>query len=61
MQEQFAFCFNTVLSELAAFYPNVRDQIVSAQLEVLACCTNTIVDLCEMQQPLLPAKGIFNS
>uniref|UniRef100_F1KPV3 1-phosphatidylinositol 4-kinase n=1 Tax=Ascaris suum TaxID=6253 RepID=F1KPV3_ASCSU len=56
VQEQFAFCFNTVLSELAAFYPNVRDQIVSAQLEVLACCTNTIVDLCEMQQPLLPAK-----
>ncbi|VDM30244.1 unnamed protein product [Toxocara canis] len=58
VQEQFAFCFNTVLSELAARYADVRDQIVSTQLEVLACCTNTVVDLCEMEQPLLSAKGM---
>lgn len=57
VQEQFAFVFNTVLSEMAAQYPSVRDQIVSTQLEVLACCTNTIVDLCETRQPIVQGKA----
>ncbi|MFH4985019.1 hypothetical protein AB6A40_011728 [Gnathostoma spinigerum] len=52
LQEQFAFCFNTILSDLAAQYPSVRDQIVSAQLEVLACCTETIISKYEKLHPI---------
>ncbi|KIH59180.1 hypothetical protein ANCDUO_10602 [Ancylostoma duodenale] len=32
IQEQFAFCFNTVLSDLAAHLPEYRDVIVNAQV-----------------------------
>lgn len=33
--EQFMFCFNTVLSDIAVHFPHTRDDIVNAQLEVL--------------------------
>ena len=32
IQEQFSFCFNTVLSDIAARFPQQRDRIVSAQV-----------------------------
>ncbi|EPB67424.1 hypothetical protein ANCCEY_13485 [Ancylostoma ceylanicum] len=37
IQEQFAFCFNTVLSDLAALLPEYRDVIVNAQIFECFC------------------------
>ena len=44
IQEQFAFCFNTSLSDLAAQLPAHRDTIVKAQIDALACSTSVLVD-----------------
>uniref|UniRef100_A0A158Q770 1-phosphatidylinositol 4-kinase n=1 Tax=Elaeophora elaphi TaxID=1147741 RepID=A0A158Q770_9BILA len=56
VQEQFAMCFNTVLSELAANYPEVRDIIVSAQIELLVVTSDIIVDICDQVQPQFQTK-----
>ncbi|KJH43219.1 MIT domain protein [Dictyocaulus viviparus] len=45
IQEQFAFCFNTVLSDLAAHLPEYRNVIVSAQIDALACAVTSIVEI----------------
>ncbi len=37
--EQFAFCFNTVLSDLAARFTRVRDEVVSAQIGMIKALT----------------------
>ncbi|VDM61613.1 unnamed protein product [Angiostrongylus costaricensis] len=50
VQEQFAFCFNTVLSDLAAHLPDYRDAIVSAQIDALACAVASIVEILEDQE-----------
>lgn len=48
IQEQFSFCFNTVLSDIAARFPQQRDRIVSAQvgrqftLAFLSNCTLSV-------------------
>uniref|UniRef100_A0A915PI29 1-phosphatidylinositol 4-kinase n=1 Tax=Setaria digitata TaxID=48799 RepID=A0A915PI29_9BILA len=56
VQEQFALCFNTILSELASNYPVVRDAIVSAQIELLAVTSDIIVDICDQMQPAFQTK-----
>ncbi|CAI2348814.1 unnamed protein product [Caenorhabditis sp. 36 PRJEB53466] len=45
VQEQFAFCFNTALSDLAARLPPFREHIVSAQTDALACAVSSVLDL----------------
>ncbi|VDO41825.1 unnamed protein product [Brugia timori] len=56
IQEQFAMCFNTVLSELASNYPDVRDIIISAQIEVFTVTSDIIVDICDQVQPQFQTK-----
>ncbi|VDO26202.1 unnamed protein product [Onchocerca flexuosa] len=56
VQEQFAMCFNTILSELASNYPDVRDIIVSAQIELLMVASDIIVDICDQVQPQFQVK-----
>uniref|UniRef100_A0A8R1DKX0 1-phosphatidylinositol 4-kinase n=1 Tax=Caenorhabditis japonica TaxID=281687 RepID=A0A8R1DKX0_CAEJA len=45
IQDQFAFCFNTVLSDLACRNPKFRAQIVSAQADALACAVTSVREL----------------
>ncbi|CAD6198558.1 unnamed protein product [Caenorhabditis auriculariae] len=45
IQEQFSFCFNTVLSDLAARLPKFREAIVSAQADALACVVSSVEDI----------------
>uniref|UniRef100_A0A1I7TW40 1-phosphatidylinositol 4-kinase n=1 Tax=Caenorhabditis tropicalis TaxID=1561998 RepID=A0A1I7TW40_9PELO len=52
IQEQFAFCFNTSLSDLAAHLPRFREQIVSAQADALACAVSSVYDLLEDKENL---------
>lgn len=52
VQEQFAFCFNTSLSDLAAHLPRFREQIVSAQCDALACAVSSAYDLLEDKENL---------
>ncbi|CAI5445845.1 unnamed protein product [Caenorhabditis angaria] len=47
IQEQFSFCFNTVLSDVAARNPFFREQIINAQVDTLACAVSKIHDLIE--------------
>ncbi|KAK6746150.1 hypothetical protein RB195_012331 [Necator americanus] len=47
IQEQFAFSFNTVLSDLAAHLPEHRDAIVNAQIDALACAVASIFEILE--------------
>lgn len=49
-------CFNTVLSELASNYPDVRDIIISAQIEVFTVTSDIIVDICDQVQPQFQTK-----
>ncbi|KAJ1366567.1 hypothetical protein KIN20_027254 [Parelaphostrongylus tenuis] len=56
IQEQFAFCFNTVLSDLAAHLPEYRDAIVSAQIDALACAVASIVEILEDQENIGQSK-----
>ncbi|VDN20259.1 unnamed protein product [Gongylonema pulchrum] len=56
VQEQFALCFNTILSELAAKYANVRDRIVSAQIELLSITADIIIEICGEAQPTFQTK-----
>ncbi|VDN02816.1 unnamed protein product [Thelazia callipaeda] len=56
IQEQFALCINTILSELAANYEDVRDLIISTQIELLAVISNIIVDICDQVEPLFQTK-----
>ncbi|KAM3723763.1 Phosphatidylinositol 4-kinase alpha [Dirofilaria immitis] len=56
IQEQFAMCFNTVLSELASNYSDVRDIIVSAQIELLMVTSDIIIDICGQMQPQFQTK-----
>nr|CDJ89167.1 Protein Y75B8A.24 [Haemonchus contortus] len=51
VQEQFAFCFNTVLSDLATHLPAYRDVIVSAQ--VFAALQTNACRLCILSAHLL--------
>ncbi|CAJ0569808.1 unnamed protein product, partial [Mesorhabditis spiculigera] len=48
--EQFAFCFNTILSELAAQHPEHRETIVVAQLDLLACVVDEILNNVESKR-----------
>ncbi|CAP24439.2 Protein CBG03566 [Caenorhabditis briggsae] len=52
VQEQFAFCFNTSLSDLAAHLPRLREHIVSAQCDALACSVSSVYDLLEDKENL---------
>ncbi|EJD74219.1 phosphatidylinositol 4-kinase, variant [Loa loa] len=56
IQEKFAVCFNTVLSELASNYPSVRDIIISAQIELLMVISDVIVDICDQMHPQFQTK-----
>ncbi|CAL2037779.1 unnamed protein product [Caenorhabditis brenneri] len=52
IQEQFAFCFNTCLSDLAAHLPRFREQIVAAQADALACAVSSVYDIMEDKENL---------
>lgn len=52
IQEQFSFCFNIVLSDLAARLPLFREQIVSSQTDALACAVSAVHDLLEDKENL---------
>lgn len=52
-------CFNTVLSELASNYPDVRDIIISAQIEVFTVTSDIIVDICDQVQPQFQTKCMY--
>lgn len=51
-------CFNTILSELASNYPDVRDIIISAQIELLMVTSDIIIDICDQVQPQFQTKCI---
>ncbi|XGW14011.1 hypothetical protein V3C99_000358 [Haemonchus contortus] len=57
VQEQFAFCFNTVLSDLATHLPAYRDVIVSAQIDALACAVTSILELLEDHENIGQSKS----
>ncbi|CAL1289574.1 unnamed protein product [Larinioides sclopetarius] len=42
VSERFAFCLNTLLSDIACFCENLRDEIIAAQVELLG----TLANLC---------------
>nr|CAD2200678.1 unnamed protein product [Meloidogyne enterolobii] len=42
IHEQFTFCFNTILADLAAHFPHVRDIIINSQIELLEQLTTKI-------------------
>lgn len=52
-------CFNTVLSDLASNYQDVRDIIISAQIELLKVTSSIIVDICDQVQPQFQTKCMF--
>ncbi|PIO77056.1 hypothetical protein TELCIR_00849 [Teladorsagia circumcincta] len=58
VQEQFAFCFNTVLSDLAAHLPAHRDAIISAQIDALACAVTSILEILEDHENIGSSKCI---
>ncbi|TKR67531.1 hypothetical protein L596_023672 [Steinernema carpocapsae] len=45
--EQFGFCFNTILADIAAHYRHVRDDIVTAQLEMI----QTLIEMLASSTP----------
>ncbi|CAI4230573.1 unnamed protein product [Auanema sp. JU1783] len=45
IQEQFGFCFNTGLADLAALLPKQSKTIVSAQVDALACAITSIHEI----------------
>ncbi|VDN32457.1 unnamed protein product [Gongylonema pulchrum] len=61
VQEQFALCFNTILSELAAKYANVRDRIVSAQIELLSITADIIIEILYLMRVLCFIIGLFRA
>lgn len=52
IQEQFSFCFNTSLSDLAAHLPRFREQIIAAQTDALACAVSAVYDLFDDEENL---------
>lgn len=42
MSEKFSFCLNTLLSDVSAKQPSLREEIISAQIELMTNLTNTI-------------------
>ncbi|EYC21934.1 hypothetical protein Y032_0018g3619 [Ancylostoma ceylanicum] len=56
IQEQFAFCFNTVLSDLAALLPEYRDVIVNAQIDALACAVASLFEILEDHENVSQSK-----
>uniref|UniRef100_A0A915CZ95 PI4-kinase N-terminal domain-containing protein n=1 Tax=Ditylenchus dipsaci TaxID=166011 RepID=A0A915CZ95_9BILA len=40
--EQFTFCFNTIISDISAHFPHVRDEVVKAQVDLMLKLTNEI-------------------
>ncbi|KAI1713438.1 phosphatidylinositol 3- and 4-kinase domain-containing protein [Ditylenchus destructor] len=65
--EQFMFCFNTILSDLSAHYPHVRNKIVKAQVELLKSLTNEIckigykIDYHQSEQSEVPNVDLMKS
>lgn len=61
------FCFNTILSDLSAHYPHVRNKIVKAQVELLKSLTNEIckigykIDYHQSEQSEVPNGSNINS
>lgn len=44
MSEKFSFCLNTLLSDVAAKQPSLREEIVTAQIELMSHLTKIIID-----------------
>jgi len=42
--EHFAFCFNTTLSDLAAHFGKIRDEVVNGQISLIEGVTKRILD-----------------
>ncbi|CAK5086225.1 unnamed protein product [Meloidogyne enterolobii] len=49
IHEQFTFCFNTILADLAAHFPHVRDFIINSQIELLEQLTSKITNFNEKE------------
>lgn len=43
MSEKFSFCLNTLLSDVAAKQPSLREEIITAQIDLMTNLTKTIV------------------
>ncbi|XP_026313549.1 phosphatidylinositol 4-kinase alpha [Hyposmocoma kahamanoa] len=43
MSEKFSFCLNTLLSDVASKTPSVREEIITAQIELMANLSKTII------------------
>ncbi|XP_063368926.1 phosphatidylinositol 4-kinase alpha isoform X2 [Cydia amplana] len=44
MSEKFSFCLNTLLSDVATKQPPLREEIITAQIELMASLTQVILD-----------------
>ncbi|CAJ0959757.1 unnamed protein product, partial [Mesorhabditis belari] len=54
--EQFAFCFNTILSDLAARHLLQQEEILRAQLDTLACAVDEILEVIDEKMPSTQSK-----
>ncbi|XP_050667764.1 phosphatidylinositol 4-kinase alpha isoform X1 [Leptidea sinapis] len=43
MSEKFSFCLNTLLSDIAAKNPSIREEIITAQIELMSNLTKVII------------------
>lgn len=41
--EQFTFCFNTILGDIAAHFSHVRDKVIAAQVSLMEKLTQEII------------------
>ena len=57
-EENFVYCFNTLLSDIATLFPSVRYAIISAQLKLMEVCAVAMSKLePDIQFPVSPNKG----
>jgi hypothetical protein len=47
IHEQFTFCFNNILADVAANFPHVRDIIINSQIELLEQLISKIINFTE--------------
>lgn len=55
--EKFAFCFNTLLSDISVFCGEYRDEIIQCQVEVMSNLTNLLVNCKDSIPPIVLCKA----